>query len=151
MSLNAAAMIRLVTLAVAAVVGTGCTHFANISEAPAADGTPTFVSSRAWEDGTPRTVVTERVYAQPERPCDLLKLQREYYDRTGNLEQRETDIETCGVVLTRVREQFDLGAAQVTRVVQTDTDRDGRFDVERSVTRELGSEQLAMLRNAVTR
>ena len=144
----AATLIRLATLAAVALVGTGCTHFANVTEVPGEDGVPTYVSSRAWEDGTPRTVVTERVYAQPDEPCDRLEVRREFYDRAGLLAERVSDVETCGVVLSRVVEQFDLDAARLTRIVQRDTDRDGAFDSERRLIREVGQAQLALLQQA---
>ncbi len=134
-----------VLLALATVAAPGCTHFANITEVPSTDGTPTYVSSRAWDDGTPRTVITERVFERPEAPCDLLEVEREFFDQRGALEYRQTDLETCGVVMSRVTEDYDVRGGQVVRMVQEDSDRDGMFEVERVVSGSDGADQLASL------
>ena len=123
--------VRTFILMLVAAVAPGCTHFANVTEVPTTDGTAVYVSSRAWDDGTPRTIVTERVFERPTAPCDVLEIEREFYDETGALLVRETDVETCRVVLVRTTEEYDMGSAQVRRTRQRDANRDGVFDVER--------------------
>lgn len=123
--------LRPFILTLVAAIAPGCTHFANVTEVPTTDGTSVYVSSREWDDGTPRTIVTERVFDRPSAPCDVLEIEREFYDETGALLVRETDIETCRVVLVRTTEEYDTGSAHVRRTRQHDANRDGVFDVER--------------------
>ena len=122
---------RSFILPLVAAIAPGCTHFANVAEVPTTDGTSVYVSSREWDDGTPRTIVTERVFERPTAPCDVLEIEREFYDETGVLLVRETDVETCRVVLMRTTEEYDIGSARVRRTRQHDANRDGVFDVER--------------------
>ncbi len=137
--------IRTALLVLAATCAPGCTHFANISEVPTEDGVTTYVSSRDWDDGTQRTIVTERVFERPEAPCDLLEIQREFFDETGQLQYRQTDMETCREVLSRVTEDYDVRTGRVTRTVQKDSDRDGLFDVARVESASLGTGEVASL------
>lgn len=121
----------------------GCTHFANIVEVPTDDGVATYVSSRSWDDGTQRTIVTERVFEHPEAPCDLLEIKREFFDETGELQYRQIDMETCREVLSRVTEDYDVRTGRITRTVQEDSDRDGLFDLERVESASVRTRELA--------
>ncbi len=139
---------RTALLALAALAGTGCTHFANVTQVASDDGVPTYVSSRSWDDGTPRTIVTERVFERPQEACHLVQVQRDFFDQTGALRMRQTDFETCDVVQARVTEDHDPRAGQVKRVVQRDADRDGMFEEEHVVSGYEGMREIASLLGA---
>lgn len=120
-------MFRTTLVLALAVLASGCVHFANVDEVSASEGR-TYVSSRTWKDGT-RVVVTERVFARPEEPCDMQLIKRELFGETGVLLYRQTDMETCDVVLTRVSENYDASSEKAARITQRDLDRNGTFDV----------------------
>jgi hypothetical protein len=133
----------LVTLV--ALLGSGCTHYANVTTQPAADGSGHVVaSSRTARDGSLHTV-REHVLPAAGR-CDRIVLEREHFTPDGGLRERTIEHRRCGVVELRVVDHFDGIAATHTRTVQRDVDHDGQFDSERVEARDLAGVELAARR-----
>ena len=125
-------------------VAGGCTHLAPVTATTDARGNAVYASTLRYADGTPRTTVVETVMGS-DSSCDVLRIERNFYDRTGMLVERTTDSERCMVVEARVTETFDLDAGRSYFVALRDLDRDGRFDKEVRSSRGLSQSQLAAL------
>jgi hypothetical protein len=138
----------LLTLVVTAAAGTGCTHYANVTEIDSPDGVPTYVSSRTWSDGTPRTVIVERVL-ETEGACELLEVRSHYFAPDGLLDQRAVEMMKCGVVETSTVDDFDPKTGRHVQVIRTDANHDGEFDSEQRFENAVSVADLQRMSEAV--
>ena len=132
----------LITLT--AVLAPGCTHLSPVTESTDARGNPVYESTVHYTNGVPRTTTKETVLGSDDR-CEIVRIERDFYDRTGMLMQRTVDRERCRVVEFRVEEHYDAAEATMLRVVSRDVDHDGYFDLEATRARALSERELASL------
>jgi hypothetical protein len=134
----------LTALASLAGAGTGCTHFANVTQADSPDGIPTYVSSSAYTNGSTKTVIVERVL-ETGGSCDLLEIQSHHFAPDGLLSQRSKELTRCGVVEQSTIDDFDSATGKHVRVERIDANHDGQFDHEQVVEQPVSLAELSRL------
>ncbi len=121
-----------------------CTHVGLVTETQSEGGTVTYTSSNQWRNGAPRTEVRETILGEDDS-CEILRVERDFFDPNGALIVSQVDRERCRVVELRVERRYDPTSGVFERTIARDTDRDGHFDHELQTARPMRDSDLAQV------
>jgi len=137
-------IVTVAVLALSTILGSGCTHAGPVTHTVNKGGRDVYTSSQRAADGTLRATVHETVVGSDDA-CEILRIERHFYDDTGMLIERTLDRERCRVVEYRISSLYDIGAGKSTTVTSVDRDHDGSFDSVATQARSLRQSEIVML------